>query len=159
MLFAQRQPSLWSSGKPPNLEKNSQFYDFHSNSSSENETVEIRNVWAENVDEEMENIRELIETHPYVAMDTEFPGVVARPISGTYAPDFQYKSLKCNVDLLKIIQVLDRFLPTFDFILTIEVCSTNVCLTKCFSSDSHLGMKMEILRKVARVGNLILSST
>jgi len=38
-------------------------------------------------------------------MDTEFPGVVARPISGTYAPDFQYKSLKCNVDLLKIIQL------------------------------------------------------
>mmetsp|Transcript_15098 Transcript_15098/g.28705 ORF Transcript_15098/g.28705 Transcript_15098/m.28705 type:complete len:275 (-) Transcript_15098:322-1146(-) len=50
-------------------------------------------------------IRELIETHPYVAMDTEFPGVVARPVSETYSPDFHYKSLKCNVDLLKIIQL------------------------------------------------------
>lgn len=69
------------------------------------ETLEIRNVWAENVEEEMAHIRELIETHPYVAMDTEFPGVVARPVSETYSPDFHYKSLKCNVDLLKIIQL------------------------------------------------------
>jgi len=69
------------------------------------ETLEIRNVWEENVEEEMATIRELIETHPYVAMDTEFPGVVARPVSETYSPDFHYKSLKCNVDLLKIIQL------------------------------------------------------
>lgn len=69
------------------------------------ETLEIRNVWAENVEEEMAKIRELIETHPYVAMDTEFPGVVARPVSETYSPDFHYKSLKVNVDLLKIIQL------------------------------------------------------
>mmetsp|Transcript_337 Transcript_337/g.797 ORF Transcript_337/g.797 Transcript_337/m.797 type:complete len:329 (+) Transcript_337:122-1108(+) len=107
MLIAPQQPSLWSSGKPLFLNFKSQFNG--SNPSSDNncgnDTVEIRNVWAENVDDEMENIRELIETHPYVAMDTEFPGVVARPISGTYAPDFQYKSLKCNVDLLKIIQL------------------------------------------------------
>jgi len=69
------------------------------------DTLEIRNVWAENADEEMAVIRELIETHPYVAMDTEFPGVVARPVSETYSPDFHYKSLKVNVDLLKIIQL------------------------------------------------------
>jgi len=69
------------------------------------ESLEIRNVWAENVEEEMAAIREIIETHPYVAMDTEFPGVVARPVSETYSPDFHYKSLKVNVDLLKIIQL------------------------------------------------------
>lgn len=69
------------------------------------EALEIRNVWAENVEVEMAKIRELIETHPYVAMDTEFPGVVARPVSETFSPDFHYKSLKVNVDLLKIIQL------------------------------------------------------
>jgi len=69
------------------------------------EALEIRNVWAENVEEEMAVIRELIETHPYVAMDTEFPGVVARPVSESFSPDYHYKSLKCNVDLLKIIQL------------------------------------------------------
>lgn len=35
-------------------------------------------VWAHNLDEEMAAIAEVVETHPYIAMDTEFPGV-ARP--------------------------------------------------------------------------------
>lgn len=44
--------------------------------------------------------------HPYVAMDTEFPGVVARPY-GTFRShtDYLYQTLKCNVDLLRLIQV------------------------------------------------------
>ena len=67
--------------------------------------VEIRNVWTDNLEEEFRSIRELVEKYPYVAMDTEFPGVVARPVSDTYAHDYHYQSLKCNVDLLKIIQI------------------------------------------------------
>jgi len=69
------------------------------------ETLEIRNVWAENVEEEMYNIRATIEKYPYVAMDTEFPGVVAKPVTEAYTSDYHYKSLKVNVDLLKIIQL------------------------------------------------------
>ena len=69
------------------------------------ETLEIRNVWAENVEEEMAAIREVVEKYPYVAMDTEFPGVVAKPVTETFSPDYHYKSLKVNVDLLKIIQL------------------------------------------------------
>ena len=44
--------------------------------------------------------------HDYIAMDTEFPGVVARPI-GEFksSSDYQYQLLRCNVDLLKIIQL------------------------------------------------------
>jgi hypothetical protein len=38
-----------------------------------------------------------------VAMDTEFPGVLAKPVTGAYTNDYHYKSLKVNVDLLKII--------------------------------------------------------
>lgn len=67
--------------------------------------LEIRNVWKENVEEEMKVIRELIEKYPYVAMDTEFPGVVAKPVTEVFTADFHYKSLKVNVDLLKIIQL------------------------------------------------------
>lgn len=68
--------------------------------------LEIRNVWADNVEEEMAVIRELVEKYPYVAMDTEFPGIVAKPvITETYTPDYHYRSLKVNVDLLKIIQL------------------------------------------------------
>jgi hypothetical protein len=38
--------------------------------------------------------------------DTEFPGVVARPIgSFKTSSDYHYQTMRCNVDLLKIIQV------------------------------------------------------
>jgi len=70
-----------------------------------NLSLEIRNVWAENVEEEMRVIRDIIGKYPYVSMDTEFPGVVAKPVTEQYTSDFHYKSLKCNVDLLKIIQL------------------------------------------------------
>jgi CCR4-NOT transcription complex subunit 7/8 len=66
----------------------------------------IKNVWASNLREEMERIMDIVDTYPYVAMDTEFPGVLARPI-GIFknAQDFHYQTLKCNVDVLKIIQL------------------------------------------------------
>ena len=72
------------------------------------QTLEIRNVWAENVEEEMAKIRELVASYKgnfYCAMDSEFPGVVAKPVTETYSPDYHYKSLKVNIDLLKIIQL------------------------------------------------------
>lgn len=38
--------------------------------------------------------------------DTEFPGVVARPIgSFKTSSDYHYQTMRCNVDLLKIIQI------------------------------------------------------
>eukprot|EP00611_Tribonema_gayanum_P022129 TRINITY_DN438_c0_g1_i1.p1 TRINITY_DN438_c0_g1~~TRINITY_DN438_c0_g1_i1.p1 ORF type:complete len:390 (-),score=142.69 TRINITY_DN438_c0_g1_i1:191-1360(-) len=67
--------------------------------------VEIRNVWADNLEEEMAKIREVVEEYPYIAMDTEFPGVVARPLGDVSQSDYQYQTLRCNVDLLKIIQL------------------------------------------------------
>ena len=54
---------------------------------------------------QFEEIRAVVETHKYIAMDTEFPGVVARPVSEVFKDDYHYQSLKCNVDLLKIIQL------------------------------------------------------
>lgn len=42
----------------------------------------------------------------FCPQDTEFPGVVARPIgSFKSSSDFHYQTLRCNVDLLKIIQI------------------------------------------------------
>lgn len=67
--------------------------------------VEIRDVWASTLDAEMAVIREVVEKYPYVAMDTEFPGVVAKPIGDAYSTGYQYQTLQCNVDLLKIIQL------------------------------------------------------
>lgn len=43
--------------------------------------------------------------------DTEFPGVVARPIGQfTGNADYHYQTLRCNCDLLKIIQLVRRHL-------------------------------------------------
>eukprot|EP01098_Paradermamoeba_levis_P003172 TRINITY_DN147_c0_g1_i5.p1 TRINITY_DN147_c0_g1~~TRINITY_DN147_c0_g1_i5.p1 ORF type:complete len:292 (-),score=56.40 TRINITY_DN147_c0_g1_i5:248-1123(-) len=66
----------------------------------------IRDVWADNLEEEMANIREVVTRYPCIAMDTEFPGVVARPISPSSSiSTYNYQTLRCNVDLLKLIQL------------------------------------------------------
>ncbi|XP_072519737.1 CCR4-NOT transcription complex subunit 7 isoform X2 [Salminus brasiliensis] len=66
----------------------------------------ICEVWASNLDEELKRIRQVIRKYNYIAMDTEFPGVVARPIGEFRSnADYQYQLLRCNVDLLKIIQL------------------------------------------------------
>ncbi|EYU21723.1 hypothetical protein ABFS83_09G081400 [Erythranthe nasuta] len=70
------------------------------------ESVQIREVWAHNLDEEFDLIREIVDEYPYIAMDTEFPGIVLRPV-GTFrsANDYHYQTLKDNVNLLKLIQL------------------------------------------------------
>ena len=71
----------------------------------------IRDVWASNLEDELKIIRQIVQQYPYVAMDTEFPGVVARPIGEFRSTcDYQYHLLKVNVDLLKIIQLGLTFL-------------------------------------------------
>ncbi|KAL3460844.1 ribonuclease H-like domain-containing protein [Aspergillus heterothallicus] len=66
----------------------------------------IRDVWKHNLAQEMAVLRSLVEKYPYISMDTEFPGIVARPI-GTFTnkADYHYQTLRCNVDLLKMIQL------------------------------------------------------
>eukprot|EP00249_Psilotum_nudum_P011832 c23409_g1_i1 orf=693-1511(+) len=70
------------------------------------DTLRIREVWADNLEEEFELIRDLVDDFPYLAMDTEFPGVVVRPV-GVFktSAEYHYQTLKANVDLLKLIQV------------------------------------------------------
>lgn len=40
------------------------------------DNLHTREVWEGNLDEELAIIRDIIGEYPYVAMDTEFPGVV-----------------------------------------------------------------------------------
>lgn len=85
-------------------------------------TLRTRDVWAHNLDEEFAVIREIVSTYHFIAMDTEFPGIVrlfcffynslktflqvARPVgSFKQQSEFQYQTLRCNVDMLKLIQL------------------------------------------------------
>ncbi|KAL8424613.1 hypothetical protein Efla_003729 [Eimeria flavescens] len=73
------------------------------NGYGENLRGQIIEVWAHNLEEELERIRDVVERYPYIALDTEFPGIVARPTSN--ALDYNYRTVKYNVDLLKVIQL------------------------------------------------------
>jgi CCR4-NOT transcription complex subunit 7/8 len=76
-----------------------------------NEECRIREVWNHNLQDEFRHIHQIVLAYNYVAMDSEFPGVVAHPIGEFYSPaDNQYQLLKWNVDLLKIIQQSLSFL-------------------------------------------------
>jgi len=67
----------------------------------------IKEVWRHNLEAEFAMLRQLITKYPYVSMDAEFPGIVARPI-GNFAgskAEYHYQTLRCNVDILKPIQI------------------------------------------------------
>lgn len=91
--------------------------------------VRFRDVWADDLEREFAVIRRILDDYPYIGMvsqrgvrarrkaralshscplsqDTEFPGVVARPIGQFDGnADYHYQTLRCNCDLLKIIQL------------------------------------------------------
>jgi len=71
-----------------------------------NDNLLIREVWEANIEEEMALIREIVNDFPWIAMDTEFPGVVAKPVgSFRTSAELNYQTLRCNVDMLELIQL------------------------------------------------------
>lgn len=63
----------------------------------------IIDVWEDNFFEELEKIKELLPVYNFIAMDTEFPGIVEVPRTRT--EDYEYQLVKINVDELKLIQL------------------------------------------------------
>lgn len=95
----------------------------------------------------MRNIRELIDKYPYVAMDTEFPGVVARPIgSFKTSSDYHYQTMRCNVDLLKIIQV-GITLADEDGNTPQDVCTWQFNFHFSINEDMYSPDSIELLQK------------
>lgn len=68
--------------------------------------LEIRNVYSDSLVQEMAKIREVVVRYKYIALETEFPGVVVRPL-GAYvgSKEKEYDTLRTNVDMLNIIQI------------------------------------------------------
>ncbi|ORY99279.1 ribonuclease H-like domain-containing protein [Syncephalastrum racemosum] len=112
-----------------------------------NDSKYIKEVWADNLEEEMEYLRDLVEEFPYLAMDTEFPGVVARPI-GTFrtSSDYHYQTLRCNVDLLKIIQLGVTFADEHGN-LPRNVCTWQFNFKFNLSDDMYAQDSIELLTK------------
>ena len=85
------------------------------------ECLRVREVWEHNLEEEMELLQSVVDEYPYVAVNTQFPGVVVCLIGGYKdTPEYQYLTVKLNVDLLKLIQLgltftdADGALPVVD---------------------------------------------
>lgn len=69
-------------------------------------SIQIREVWDHNLEEEFALIRCLVDEFPFIAMDTEFPGIVLRPVGNfKNSNEYHYQTLKDNVDMLKLIQL------------------------------------------------------
>ncbi|XP_039042831.1 probable CCR4-associated factor 1 homolog 7 [Hibiscus syriacus] len=141
------------------------------------DSVHIREVWNDNLEEEFALIREIVDKYNYVAMDTEFPGVVLRPV-GTFKNinDFNYQTLKDNVDMLKLIQLGLTFSDEHG---NLPTCGTeNPCIWQFnfrefnLSKDIFASDSIELLRQcgidfkknnergidVKRFGELLMSS-
>lgn len=73
-------------------------------------TIVTRSVWSSNLESEFKLIRSVVNSYPFISMDTEFPGIVYRPDAGNPGyryrrPEANYSVLKKNVDGTKLIQV------------------------------------------------------
>jgi CCR4-NOT transcription complex subunit 7/8 len=59
--------------------------------------LHTREVWEGNLDAEIAIIRSIVDEYPYVAMDTEFPGVVHPPPLPLRRPSHHLYSSNANV--------------------------------------------------------------
>jgi len=71
--------------------------------------VELQSVTASNFEAELDTVAALLPRHPYVVVDTEYPGTVHRPPAGArdadLGPDERYALVRANVDELPIVQL------------------------------------------------------
>eukprot|EP00668_Euglena_longa_P001690 GGOE01001995.1.p1 GENE.GGOE01001995.1~~GGOE01001995.1.p1 ORF type:complete len:329 (-),score=53.28 GGOE01001995.1:1048-2034(-) len=68
----------------------------------------IRDVWSSNLRSEMNQISQVVERYRFISLDTEFPGVVVTPLQcarGNETSSYQWKTIRSNVNILKIIQL------------------------------------------------------
>eukprot|EP00998_Keelungia_sp_KM082_P011344 NODE_759_length_1657_cov_142.803922_g749_i0.p1 GENE.NODE_759_length_1657_cov_142.803922_g749_i0~~NODE_759_length_1657_cov_142.803922_g749_i0.p1 ORF type:complete len:372 (+),score=64.28 NODE_759_length_1657_cov_142.803922_g749_i0:111-1118(+) len=80
-------------------------YEPHRTSPVELSDDQFVDVWKHNLNEELARISELVQSYPYIAVDTEFPGVVVAHADPHGGGEEKWQNLRNNVNLLKLIQV------------------------------------------------------
>ncbi|KAL3840636.1 hypothetical protein ACJIZ3_025277 [Penstemon smallii] len=70
------------------------------------DSINIREVWNDNLEYEFALIQSILDDYPYIAMDTEFPGIVLKPLGNFKTlSEYHFHTLRANVDVLKLIQL------------------------------------------------------
>ncbi|KAF5741798.1 hypothetical protein HS088_TW10G00804 [Tripterygium wilfordii] len=122
-------------------------------STLEPKPVIVKEVWAENLEFELWQIREIIGFYPVVTIDTEFPGTIYKRSSDKNLnnnPPYNYDLMKANVDDLKIIQLgltlsdfdgnLPSFGSSFSYIWQFNFCDFDI------DEDPHDPDSIQLLR-------------
>ena len=111
----------------------------------------IKEVFIDNFREELINISRLIEKYNFIAMDTEFPGILNQPVNNSR--EANYKSIKKNVDSLKLIQVgitlCDEYgnyppISTWQFSLKFDV-NSDLFSPESIALLSNCGINFDVL--------------
>ena len=92
-----------SESSGPELNHGEVFFSEEDSSISSTDSSFIMEVDDSNLEEALKEIKTTSKKYNYIGMDTEYPGIVFSISSLT--EDFYYKSLKLNVDSLKLIQL------------------------------------------------------
>ncbi|KAL5547469.1 hypothetical protein UlMin_002700 [Ulmus minor] len=115
------------------------------------ENINIREVWAENFEEELLKIRGIGQSFPYIGLDTKFPGFVMTLSTQDWTKaENNYLPLRDNVNLLKLIQLGLTF---FDEDGNLPTCGTDHYCVWQFNfrdfnprMDLHAAKSIEFLR-------------
>ncbi|KAL3699127.1 hypothetical protein R1sor_017149 [Riccia sorocarpa] len=68
--------------------------------------IQIREVWGCNLEFEFRLIRSIVDEFPFVAMDTEYPGIVIKHTEKTdKSSEARYQVMRANVNMLHLIQL------------------------------------------------------
>ena len=118
---------------------------------NDGDVLRVREVWDYNLEEEMNLIRSVIDDYQFCAMDTEFPGVVARPVGNfRNAGEYHYQTLRLNVDMLKLIQLGLTFSDSQGNLPRInnELCVWQFNFKEfSLSDDMYAGDSIELLKE------------
>ncbi|KAI5950248.1 POP2 [Candida jiufengensis] len=107
----------------------------------------IKEVWASNLENEFHNLRNFINDKNstiYAAIHQETPGIVARAI-GSFKTntDYHFQTIRCNSDLLNLIQFSICFTKIKDSTVSQSIIwqfNFNYDLTKEMYNEEHLAM-------------------